>query len=181
VTAYGDRSDQQLTDLARSGDRSAFAVLFLRHAPRIHDLVRRATDDAGRADHVTVEAFRTAIRDLTGPEDPAMVALRHARAQLPPADGAPVRVDPSVPAFTDDLADDLWRRVASRWPADITPQRRRTLLRALAAAAALAATAGALVVVGVQVADGDLAPQTRATLTAVPYDDASIAEPSARP
>jgi hypothetical protein len=128
---FGDRSDEELMELARAGWAPAFAVLVHRHAPLVHAAVQPTPDPRG----AIVGVFSEAMRQLDQRDASAGVAPW--LTQL--AGGGPVG-DPR-PLPPEEL-DDIWIELNERWPdghrpAPALPWRRVGVLVALVAVAAI--------------------------------------------
>ncbi len=63
-TDHGERSDHDLVDAARAGDRAALEALLRRHHDRIRTLCHRLCRDRGDAEDATQEALIAVVRGL---------------------------------------------------------------------------------------------------------------------
>jgi RNA polymerase sigma-70 factor (ECF subfamily) len=95
------RSDAELVDLARSGDRRALDALLRRHHDRVHLLCRRLCRDRGDAEDATQEALIAIVRGL------------------PRYDGRAAFTTWSYRVTTNACLDQLRRRARRPMPSDL--------------------------------------------------------------
>jgi hypothetical protein len=119
----GQPDDAALLTQARSGEAGAFAVLVLRHAPRLHAAARRGGADA--PDEVVARTFTRAMRRLDQAPDadlPAwLLGLQQPRRRA--GDEVAVPADDDIEALPDRTLDAIWAALAPRWPSGRRPVR----------------------------------------------------------
>ena len=128
---FGDRSDEELIELARAGWAPAFAVLVHRHAPLVHAAVADRPDPQA----AMAEVFTRAMRQLDQRDASAAVSPWLLELAGETAPGAPRPLPP-------EQLDSLWTTLHERWPdgrrhIDRQPVRRAAALAAVVAIAAV--------------------------------------------
>lgn len=79
-----DTDEERLVRLARHGDRTAFASLYVRHARAVHALAWRLTSDRILAEDIVQDAFLRMLRHVGGldPRRPVLPWLKQVTANL---------------------------------------------------------------------------------------------------
>jgi hypothetical protein len=168
----GQPDDAALLAQARSGEVGAFAVLVLRHAPRLHAAARRG--GAGAPDEVVVRTFARAMRRLDrAPDEDVpgwLLGLQQPRRRGDDQVAVPADEDGAV--LPERTVDAIWAELAPRWPSGRRPVRPPRWLGQVALIALLLVLSVAIpYLLLVTAAEQDEAPGPLAELVAEPLEE----------